>query len=321
MRDIENVSVIRAQSLNVNGRSTFSREFPLGQGWYKMMLRVKLSLTIGTGSGAISEGELKILSNILLRTDAGETLVNLPARALQAICQKRYSYTPETDAIAAADGDYYVNIPIFFTDDTLQRPEDSILDTSRYNSVSLEITCGGVSDLLTTVGTSSLTAEIDVDIQRTKDLLPDLALPLFVISQEFVPPVDASSSTKIDIDRSTDLSLKTVYAHSCSSGTSGVPLSGTNDDTVQDIVSLQDQSGFIIQQRIHDMIQVQNRIEHGFTAIKVGYEIHDFVMDGSINSALWTGDKSKLQYTWTNQAGVAANDLVTVFYDGIRTLK
>lgn len=320
-RQTETVNVVNQSNLNTGGRTVFNRDFPLGEGWFKMMLRIKIGVVIGTGSGAITDSFQHIVSNILLRTDAGETLVNLPARALQKIAHMRNGYAPNVDTIAAASADYYIDIPIMFTDDSLIRPNDTILDTGRYNSVTLDITMGTVADLFSTVGSATITAAIDIEIERTKTVLPDEAMPVMVISQEFVPPIDAANQTYVDLERSTDLSYKRIFAHACADGSTGSPLSGTNADDVQNLESLQDQAGFIVQERVHEMIQNQNKNDYALASSLAGITIFDFVTDGSINSTVWSGDKSKLQYRFTNKAGVAANDLITIFYDGIRTLK
>lgn len=320
-RDIEIVNVLNGSSCTVGGRSIFSKEFPLGEAWHRINLRFNIAVTIGTGSGAIAEGELHFIKNILMRTDKGEVLCNLPGRALYKIAQYKAGSAPRKDAMAAASATYRVNVPIFFVDDTMGIPTDTILDTARYNAITLDVTLGTVADLFTTVGTSSVTCTIDAEVEKQKGLLPPNVLPIYHVAYEFSPPQDANSGTTIDIDRSTDLAIKRLYVHACSSGSAGVPYSGANADDVQNLESVQDQNGFIIQERVHEMIQDRNQIDAALESVMTGVTVFDFVRDGSNNSALYTGDKSKLQYKWTNKAGVAANDIVTVAYEGLRTLK
>ena len=322
MRDLEVISVLRTSALTVNGRTVFTDQFPMGEGWYRAMLRIGLVVTIGTGSGAIAEGELLIIKNILLRTDRGETLCNLPGRAIFKIAVSKANTLPRKDAIAAATATYFIDIPIFFVDQTMFRPEDTILDTARYNSVTLDIQMGGVADLFTTVGTSSLTMTLDFEIERTKGILPPEAQPAMHINYEFAPPIDANSSTTIELTRAPDLAYKRLYVHECSAGSSGVPFSGANADDVKNLESIRDQNNFIVQERIHEMIQNQNKLDYSLEAVLAGSTITDFVRaDGSLITALMTGDKTRLQYTWTNKAGVAANDFVTVAYEAIRSLR
>ena len=318
---IERANVVSGQALNVNGRTVISKELPMGEGWYAMRLRINQVLTVGTGSGAVAEGELRFIRGILLRTDRGELLCNLPARALYKIGAYKAGSPPRKDAIAAADGTYRVNVPIFFADFKMDRPEDTILDTKRYNSVTLEIQLGTVADLLTTVGTSAVTATVDVEIERSLGRLPKEAEPFYHVYYDFRPPVDASVNTIIDFERSADMGLKRVYTHASLSGTAGLPFSGANADDVQNVVTIKDQNRFIEKDRVHEMIQEQNKDDAGLETALAGIEVFDFVRDGSIQSMLATGDKSVLQYSWTNKAGVAANDIVTLAVEAARTLK
>ena len=321
LRDLEQVTVFNGSTLNTNGRTVFSKEFPLGEGWYKIIPRINIAVVIGTGSGAIAESELLFVKNMLLRTDRNEELVNLPARAIYKIAAAKTGSPPRKDAMAAATATYRVSLPTFFVDDKLFRPEDTILDTSRYNSITLDIQLGTVADLFTTVGTSSVTATLDLEIERSKGYLPPEAQPYYHINNTFVPPVDASSLTFIDMERSPDLSVKRFYVHASATGTAGQPWSGANADDVQNIESFQDQNTFIIQKRIHEMIQNQNKDDYSLESVLAGVTIFDFVRDGSILSSLVTGDKARLQYLWDNKAGVASGDLVTLSYEGIRLLR
>lgn len=318
---IERANLIRGATLNASNPTPFSKEFPMGEGWYKMNLRIGINLTVGTASGPVSEGELLFIKNIYMRTDRGEVLVNMPGRALYYVAAYKTGQLPNKDAIAAASATYYVNLPIYFADDRMVRPEDTILDTSRYNSVELQVTLGALSDLFGTVGTATATYTLDVEVERSLGALPVSARPMYHISYDFRQPVDANSTTVIELEKSADMALKRMYVHGGSSGTAGVPWSGANHDAIQDIVTFKDQNRFIEKERIHEMIQDENKERSGLAAVMTGVEVFDFVADRSIHSALSTGQKSVLQYTWSNDATVAANDLVTVATEAVRTLK
>lgn len=320
-RDLEIISHFRTQALTVNGPSVLGRDFPLGEGWYTLMLRFGFVVVIGTGAGPVAEGELLAIKNVQLRTSAGEVVVNLPGRALFKMAVARYGAIPRKDAIAAASATYYVDIPIPFVDKRMNIPEDTILDTSRYNALTLEITMGGLADLFTAPGTATLSLTLDAEIERTKGVLPPKARPIFHIQYSYAPPIDANVQTFIDLERSPDMAYKRLFCHACSSGTAGTIFSGANADDVQNLESIRDQSGDIVRERIHEMIQNQNKRDYSLETVLAGITIVDFVQDGSINSALYPGDRSRLQYVWTNKAGVAANDIVSVAYEAIRGLK
>lgn len=320
----EYVNLITGQALQVNGKTVFSDPLPVGEGWYRAHLRFNLAFTVGTGTTPIAEGELHFIKNILMKTDRGEIICNLPGKALYKIASfKAGIVAPRKDAIAAATGTYSVNIPIYFSDHyrSMDRPEDTILDTKRYSSVTIEVTLGTVADLLSTVGTSSVTATMDLEVIRTKGILPKEGSPIAVISYDYRNPVDASTLQFILMERAQDLAYKRLYVHSCTGGTAGVPFAGVNSDAVQNVVQIKDQAGFIIKDRVHRMIQESNQIDFSLESIITGMEVHDFVQEGSIQAALLTAGKSLLQYQWTNQAGVAAGYIVTLASEGVRSLK
>lgn len=320
----EYVNLLSGQSANVNGKTVISDPLPVGEGWYRAHVRINLNFVVGTGTTPIAEGELNFIKNVLFRTDRGELVCNLPGRALYKIAPyKAGIVAPRKDAIAAATATYTVNLPIYFASHytEMDRPEDTILDTKRYSSVTLELQLGTVADLLGTVGTSSVTCTVDMEIVRTKGLLPEKGQPTGVIAYDYRNPVDAAVAQQVFLERAADLSYKYLYVHSATAGTAGVPFSGVNADTIQNLVSIKDQNGFITKDRIHRMIQESNQVDFSLETIVTGMEVHDFVQEGSTQAALATVGKTLLQYQWSNQGGVLANSLITVAHEGIRGLK
>ena len=325
----ERLNIINAATLNASAQTPFSKEFPMGEGWFAMFITINLTIVIGTGAGPATEGELLIVKNVLLRTDRGEILCNLPGRALFKLAALKNGALPYKDAIAAASATYRVNLPIYFSDPEgphkMLRPEDTILDTSRYNSLSLQVTLGGLSDLFSAPGTATLAATMDVEIERSFGVLPgtkpgDGGKPIGHVNYDFRPPVDANSVSFIDIERSAEMSLKRLYLHTGASGTAGVPWSGTNSDSRLDKVTIKDQSRFIEKERLWESIIYQNKLDSQLESVLTGVACFNFVKDGSIASALATADKSVLQATFTNDTA-AANNIVTLTQEAIRTLK
>lgn len=318
MRDTEEVVVFTAKALNANGRTQIGGDLPLLHGWYKANLRIGIVLTVGTGTGAITLGELDIIKNVMMRTDKGEVLVDLPGRALYNIANVKSATAPRKDAIAAASATYHVNLPIYFTDDRMVQPEDTILATDRYNSINLEVQMGTVSDLLSTPGTASITLDADFEVLRTSDVTP--IRPIAHVSYRAESTQDPNAGTNINLERDLNKNIKRLYVHTASSASAGEPFTGTNDDGVIDDSSLKDHNRAIIQDRIYEMVQDDNKEEYSLESVIAGLQVFDFVRDGSINSSLWTGDLSKLQYTWSNDAGVAANDQVSIATESIHQL-
>jgi hypothetical protein len=334
MRDVENIAIAQAEPLAINGTTTLGRHFPLAQGWHWLQLGINITVTIGTGTGAIATGLMDLVKRILFRTDRGEICCNCNARALLTLNTYKYGTAPYQDTLAASSATYTLYVMIPFSDPRMKRMEDTILDTSRYNNVSLEITLGTVADLFTTVGTSSITASIDANVTRTREVLPPEGRPLYYISYEFAQPTNPANQVFIDIDRAPDLALKRVLTHAATSATAGASFTGTSVNTIQDRVSIKDSSSFYVQDLTHEAVQARNKDLFGIdlyspapwnnaTGLLTGCELHSFVSDESVNTALYTGDKSKLQYVWTNQAGVGAltTPQVSLLWEGVRGLK
>src|SRR5581483_2841009 len=177
-------------ALTVGGNTPFSKEFRLGHGWWTMWLHIAITVTIGTGAGVLSDGLLRAIRKIFFKTDRGELICNEPGRAMFYIATYRMGTKPQISTLAAASGTYDVFIPILFADEDMIRPEDTILDTSRYKALDLEIQLGTTADLYSTPGTSSMTATLDIDVERTYGALPDKAKPAFFISYDHRPPQD-----------------------------------------------------------------------------------------------------------------------------------
>lgn len=318
---LELANLVSGGAMNQNGTAIFSKELPMGEGWMKLLLRFNHTVVIGTGAGPVTEGELLIIKNVLLKTDRSEILCNLPGRAIYKIAQYQTGQAPRKDAIAAASATYRVTLPIIFADLRMNRPVDTILDTARYQSITLQVTLGGVADLFTAPGTATNATTLDIEAERTLGRVPAGGRPIMHVSYDYRQPVDANSLTFIDLERSADMTLKRLYVHSGTSGTAGVPWSGANADTIQNVVNLKDQNRFIQKDRIHAMIQDGNKIDALLESVIAGVEVYDFVRDGAITSSLVTANKSVLQYGWTNQGGVGANSIVTATGELLRTLK
>lgn len=316
----ERVNYVSAQAMNVGGATAFSKEFRLGHGWRVMWLHIAVAFTVGTGTTALSDALLRLVKKLFFKTDRQELICNEPGRAMWYIAAYILGTRPQITTFAAASATYDVYIPILFCDPTMTRPEDTILDTSRYQALDFEVTLGTVADLLGTVGTSSYTATIDIDVERTYGAVHPKAKPHYFVAYDHRPPQDASVNPNVELEKSTDLSIKRLFLFTGDTGTAGIPWSGNANDTYPTKTNIQDQERFIEKDRKHAFVQALNKNYASLETQLAGVEIYDFVMDGSITSALSTGDKSSLQLQLT-QSGAAAASIMTVTTESVRALK
>jgi hypothetical protein len=317
---VEVYPAFQAVALNVGGNKDFQTEFPLGEGWLQINLRLLVAFVVGTGTGVLTQAMARILENVLIDTDRDGIIVNASGRMLYQRATDLLGAVPNVDlAFAASNGTYDISIPIHFADPRTKRPEDSILDTSRYNRVRMTVSLGGVSRLLSTVGTSSITsATLSCEIVRYRGVLEEGLRPNFVPLLDGKMVIDPNTQQFVELPRSPDLGLKRIALFCSDNSTQG---QGTADDAVLNLVSIEDQDGFAgWNQRLDSMIAAQNKELYGLEARQAGRYVHDYVGVGaSTLSAEFSGNKSKYRVTWSNDT--PAGKFVHLFVDGLKTLK
>lgn len=321
MRDFNHIPLLTGVNLVTGGAlNSFGDNFPLGRGWYKTRIRIGINLTVGTGVGAITEGELLFIKNINFKTDKNEVLCNMSGRALYRMLHKEAQTLARKDAIAASNGTYYVYLTIPHVNKKSKRPLDTILDTARYKKLTMQVTVGGVADLLTTPGTATVTATIDSEAISSATILPAIAQPLMYRTWNQQNPVNPTTQTYIDLDRAPDLAISNLLISTSNNGVGGVGFTGANADTVINTYDVKDQDKYYIQARIWEFAQSDNKENEHLETIDVGGLFHDFMEDGSILSSVYTGNKSQFRVQWVNKGSVANTDQVSLAYDGVRAL-
>jgi len=100
----ETFPILQGAPLTMGIPNVFQNNIPLGEGWYRWRLRVNLNVVIGTGTGAITEGELLIIKRILFEPDVGEAPINASGRMLWKNAIRKSRTLPQKTAIAAATG-------------------------------------------------------------------------------------------------------------------------------------------------------------------------------------------------------------------------
>ncbi len=319
MRDQKKTNVVTGAALTKSGTTVFRDQFPLGQGWYVLDLIFHFALTVGTGTGAIVEGTLNILKNIQLKTDIDGLCVNVPGRALYRMAQYFNHTAPILTTLAATDGTYHVHIPLTFCLPFMKRPEDSLLDTARYRGVELYITLGNETDLLTTPGTAAVVSTVDINIVHTAELLAAKARPIVYPYYSFYAPVNPANQTYIEIEKSPDFALGSAFLFAANSATAGVPFNGTASDNTLKTLQLETQAEHLVRAVPAIALQARAKLDRHLETWPTGWYVMDFLKDGSVMSAIATGDKSKLQLNWVNDT--LSTSQVTAAVHGFRQLK
>ena len=337
---IEKRTVFTGEPL-ANSSSRLFNNFPLnGMG----LRKIRLILTGTTSAGAadpITWGLYQWIKGISLRTSRGEVLYNgVPGMALYKMNQYFDRSSPYHTPILAAAGTYYavLDLPVVFP--FLKRPEDTILDTNRYDDLSLEISTGAVGDTLVTPAANTLVCTLGIELVGTKsavemplakvaDVTPaQRGKPGYHLYCRTYPMLHADVATEWLLESNDDLGLLgfMMYNH----GASGIPFIGSvaapaNDHPTNvyfdDVnrIWINNATPFTFQQDRQEMCDY-NR--HGADLVspvlRLGEYPHSFVRDGYLGEMYWPGAKAGTRLRWTNATATDETDLVVW---GVRNLK
>lgn len=331
----EVVEILRAYTLVVGGPTYISTQIPVNNPVVAAIIRVNISLTIGSGSGAISEGELLFTKALSFRSDKNEYfLKNVSGRGLYKMNQFEFGSAMQKNAIAASTGVYSVVYVIPFCDFSMKYPYDTIFDPEGrgYKSVELAVTSGGVADLLGTVGTSSVTATLDLEFVQLKEVVvPGGLKPRYAREIGNIAPVSLAAQTFLDIERSPDLSytafLLGTHDSSVAACTIGVPFSGTPLNSILTDISLETNNSYPVKSLQWTLLNFINKLRIAEAAAPVGIVYIDMLgygllaQDGSYQGGLYSAKYGKLRFT-SNVAAIGTTPTqLSCTYDSVRDLK
>jgi hypothetical protein len=313
-----------------------TREFPVGDPWHTMSLNLRGELLAGGApTGTIKADAPLQLYQVALTTDLDKDVVEpqVSARPLfryaQFIEETAGDLVAPTVPGAGLTTSFNANVLLIFSDPRLLIPEDSILDTRRYNTITLTIFTGSITDIVTTpVQLTLQNTFVDIEVLRVSPRVP---LPLNVVKvlpfykryAPLVPPND----TILNLDRVPTLAMKRLLWFS-SAGTdviAGVPFTGGGVDTVIDTFRIssnrRDHFGSAVGGVSRRVLRGDNKLDYKVETYPSGWSTADITLDKSLNSALATGDLSVLQSILTYQGGLPATPQVSVFQAGVQKLR
>jgi hypothetical protein len=210
---------------------------------------------------------------------------------------------------------------------------DTVLDTRRYNAVTLTINVGGIADVINTPAATTVleNCNVDIEIVRVSPRVPlpfttAKSLPYFKRHAAIIPP----GATFVDLDRVPTLAIKRILTFT-SNGVAGplapiagVPFTGAGVNTMLAAKSV------ISNFRVHFgapaggvlpvTLQAGNMMDYRVAAWPAGWYVADFCLEKSIFNALATGDKSQLQAVYVWNAGLANVLQASVLVAGLQKL-
>jgi len=324
--------ILNAESLTNNSVRVFTNIFPLdGTGWVRLRMILSATVVAGTGTVPLEDGCYRYLKGITLKTSRGEVLLNnVPGMALYRLMAFLNHSVPVHDVVVLAGGTFKAVLDIPFCMPFLNRPEDTIFDSGRYSNLELQLSTGGASDFLQTVGTATVAVTLTLEIHNTMSALVNdgtgepVALPYITV----YPTVHADLQRYYDLESSLDLGLFGFYLYNHDA--SGIPFCPTAagldhlyDVTFKDVVRIwldkNPQWSFNEERtKLLPYNPYQTPTGTGIPTTLVGTYPHFFLRNGSINECYPTGRKAQIRLEWQNATGTDETELC-VF--GMRALR
>lgn len=300
---------IGQQALVASRAQRYNTDFPLGERWLAMHLRIAARVAVGAtpvGGVALEDPLLEIITNINLNVDRDGVLVNAPAKALYYWALARGGTAPNMDeasfaANTAGNYDMSVHIPIFFEDRRMLRPEDTCLATDRYSKMDLTVTLGSGAECLSTAHTSgggitlsNLTCDVEVEFEAGP--IRPQARPILVQKlQTEASPIDTNTETLVKLTRDPRRGIKRLYCFSSNLGVTSRPWAGNGSNAILSTLKLASNQRDHDNARLAAQVRDDDKMAYMLETLTTGLYILDYVRDRSHWSALATGDKSKLQ--------------------------
>jgi hypothetical protein len=329
-------------ALPVGQPTIISRDLPVGDPWMTMRLNLRGQLRdpgVPATGVVVPDAPLGLFS-IALTTDIDRDVVepSVSARALYRYNQFLYGTLPQiTAAVLPNTNTTFFNavVDIPFVDPLLRIPMDTVLDTRRYNAVTLTITTGIIADVINTPAATSVLelCFVDIEIVRVSPRVPlpltiAKALPFFKRHAPIVPMAE----TIINLDRVPTLAIKRICAFTSNGAAGanapivGVPFTGLGVNTMLAGLRIssnyRDHFGSALGGVLPVLIQAGNKLDYSCEAPwPAGWYVVDFNLERSLWNALATGDKSMLQAIFTWNAALANVLQASALVTGIQKLR
>lgn len=319
--------------LTIGQPTIITREFPVGDPWLAMTLNLRGELnSVAAPTGTVVADAPLPLWTLALTTDLDKDVIepSVSARALFRLAQFMQHTAGELVAptlVASTVTPFNAVVQVLFADPEMLVPEDSLLDTRRYNNMTLTITTGTLTDIVTTpVNVTLQNVFCDLEITR---LSPRVPLPLDVVKVlpffKRYAAITPAADTILQLDRVPTLAVKRHLEFTSSGSTAGVPFTGTGVNTILDTLRIssnrRDHFGSAVGGISRRVLQGDNKLDYELETFPAGWYVADFVLDRSLLASLATGDLSVLQSIHVYQAGLPATPQLSTLWAGVQKLR
>jgi hypothetical protein len=319
--------------LTIGQPTIITREFPVGDPWLTMTLNLRGELNSVAGpTGTVVADAPTPLWALALTTDLDKDVIepSVSSRALYRYAQVEQGTAGELVAptlVASTVTPFNAVVQLLFADPRMLVPEDSLLDTRRYNNITLTVTTGTITDIVTSpVNVTLQNVFLDLEITR---LSPRVPLPLDVVKVlPFIKryaAITPAADTILQLDRVPTLALKRHLILTTSGSTAGVPFTGTGSNAILDTLRIssnrRDHFGSAVGGISRRVLQGDNKFDYSLETWPAGWYVADFVLDKSLLSSLATGDLSVLQSIHVYQGGLPGTPQLSTLWAGVQKLR
>jgi len=322
----EMVNIFVNRPIVLGAINSITEGFPMGEAWRRLILRVCVVYNWTNGATPAADGIDLFLHGLTLRTSRGWTpFNNVPGRALRVIDQVKCCGEPTTFAVfAGADITLVQQYNLWFSDPLAKRPEDTLLDTSLFNKVQMDLNFGNAVDFCYgAIGTDVITtAVMDLYCERVKGKLPVKVKPVDYVEYGCPAPV-AVANLEMPLERANNIAYKRLYVHTAQAGILGSSFTGPPLDGAVTTMGVDSDKGELIHQIPWVVHNTKMKMDYSIptaagTNGMVGWTVMDFVKDYSNMSALIAGYFSRLRLLWT--VGAGATPQVSCAYEALKKI-
>lgn len=340
---MESINLFQGDAIPQNSVRTYRQEFPLGgEGFHGLRLVIHNNYTDSTGTGPILRGGFQIIHNILLRTSKNEEIISIPGKGLYYLNWILQKAQPVHDEMALATAVYDAVIDIPFSHDLIARLEDLALDSGRYSMIEMQVTLGGVADLLSAVTGDTNTTTVDLSLVRNKGCMEKTGKPLALPFVKSLPPRRLTQGF-VELESAEDLTLYgfILVCHSMDATNGhvpcpGVPFTGCPQDWLDDITFRDNITRYCDNLQLDWFRQERRKYadtDHPDVVLAAapgttpddtlrGVYPYLFIQEKSVFNGYWTGQKSLIRIEWNpvGLGGVIDPQIDTIIF-GMRKMR
>lgn len=292
----ERYQIFKAKTVTPGSPLIVDTGFPFGGliRWFDLHLHVTLTQT--TASGAIADGLLRIIKNVVLRGGNDHFIKNCCGLFLGNFAQKMAGTALGSTTMATTTATTYsLCLPIYFADQRMDYPMDTAIDARRYIGTGLhfELLLGTVADLLTTPGDASIvvTADLYAHVEMGTQLpaVGAQGLPRGYRQYMQPAPFNPASGTTLELEKNERLFYRRLLVGAHNSATAGTPFSGTAANTTLASLTLKSNIRTHIDAVPEEDIRFSNKSEYQQEAVSTGIYLLD-LLEGKSNFEMLPSD-------------------------------